>query len=302
MKKNIFIGGIVFQVMVGVLLLNGMEEKIQPEHKKRKRASLELKQNTNQDQEYDSQKYQQDYQQYRMVAGDSASLKTFVLLKIASDVLYKSEKVEALTRDLEKKLSIYIKGLQIVKLNGMALEKFDFNLFAKKNITSLDLSKNTISNLPDYFDGLSNLKDLDLSKNNIKNLPDSILNLPALEFLNISSNPLEELSNNIVQLKNLKKLYMSETNLVCLPNNIEKLKYLVTLNIALNEKICKLPVGKDFFPGLEILYIVHTPIENIQEVVKDLKNIEDLYLSSVQIVDFLGIKNLQPNLKLHILV
>jgi Leucine-rich repeat (LRR) protein len=351
MKKNILILGIVFQSAISALLLNGMEENIEPEYRGYRKRKNEM--STNHENAIDI------WQKH-----ECRSLKSLAIWSLVSNPLHKTEenakKVKAffdcccdlnlLYKKIEQAHELLIKSHKIVGMppctiiqyisvwlklhntwqksvdfkevsswpqlieclakNGQnvdlakrQLKEFSCNGLKKslpKNvITSLDLSKNNLTMLSDDFNGLPNLKLLDLSNNKIENLPNSLWSLSALEFLHISNNPLEKLSANIIKLQNIKELYVSNTDLACLPNNIGRLDSLELLNITSNRKMYKLPVGQDFFSGLEVLYIAHTPIENIEEVVKDLKNIENLYLTSEQVAS-LTIEKLPRKMSINI--
>lgn len=58
------------------------------------------------------------------------------------------------------------------------------------HITTLDLSHNRLTRLPNNFGSLSNLRYLDLSKNQISTVPLSFCNLKVLSWLDLSDNPL----------------------------------------------------------------------------------------------------------------
>ena len=56
----------------------------------------------------------------------------------------------------------------------------------------LDLSKNQLSDLPEYFGQLTNLRHLDLYSNQLTKLPPSFSQLKSLKWLDLKNNPLHE--------------------------------------------------------------------------------------------------------------
>jgi Leucine-rich repeat (LRR) protein len=59
-----------------------------------------------------------------------------------------------------------------------------------RNLTSLSLGRNKLTNLPDSVGNLTNLTDLNLCNNQLSMLPDSIGKLTNLIELNLSNNEL----------------------------------------------------------------------------------------------------------------
>lgn len=58
------------------------------------------------------------------------------------------------------------------------------------HLVKLDLSKNQLEELPEYFGHLKNLKHLDLYSNKISKLPLSFSQLKNLQWLDLTKNPL----------------------------------------------------------------------------------------------------------------
>ena len=70
-----------------------------------------------------------------------------------------------------------------------------------KNLKNLDVSKNSIKQIPDWIASLTRLSLLDFSENSIGELSDCIEKLVSLTYLNISSNiPLLRLTSSITSL------------------------------------------------------------------------------------------------------
>ncbi len=130
-------------------------------------------------------------------------------------------------------------------INGCQMQKFDCRILKLTNLTALNLSDNTLSELPESLDTLLNLKELNLSKNKFKNVPPCLFNpilKSNLRFLDMSSNTLESLPVQICLLENLTNLRLDDNKITALPYNIGMLKSLRYLSIAQNS-ISLLPYG-----------------------------------------------------------
>ncbi|KAF0693474.1 Aste57867_15571 [Aphanomyces stellatus] len=100
-------------------------------------------------------------------------------------------------------------------------------LFRMPHLQELRLSRNCLLHLPEaLFDSLTQLQVLDVSCNSLLQLPDSIIGLKQLRVLNISHNHLKELPLLIGQLHALEDLNMSTNLLTTLPSTFAALKTL----------------------------------------------------------------------------
>lgn len=71
-------------------------------------------------------------------------------------------------------------------------------------LTSLDLSGNRLSHLPDEISGLKQLAQLDLSANRMTQFPSAVLDLTSLESLNLKSNNIALIPITFTQLTALQ--------------------------------------------------------------------------------------------------
>ncbi len=135
----------------------------------------------------------------------------------------------------------------------------------KKNITSLNLSGNLLTGLPQKIKELSNLEVLNLSNNKFKKLPKILTKLKSLKKLDLSSNKVSsekydaltvrdqdltdledldaskfgifELTHEIGNIENLEELNLAGNGIVWLTSRIGKLKKLKRLNLSKNQLI-----------------------------------------------------------------
>tara|TARA_R110002050_G_scaffold121726_1_gene240111 strand:+ start:293 stop:1876 length:1584 start_codon:yes stop_codon:yes gene_type:complete len=103
------------------------------------------------------------------------------------------------------------------------------------NLTSLSLSNNQLSFLPEYIGLLTNLEILYLNKNNLRSLPSQIGCLENLEGLYLAENKLGRLPPQIGYLTNLERLSLNDNCLAQLPGELGKLTNLSSLYLKGND-------------------------------------------------------------------
>ena len=78
-----------------------------------------------------------------------------------------------------------------------------------KHLKTVNLSQNRLKAFPTHLCNLPNLDALDLSNNSIINLPDEVKSLKAIE-LNLNNNRLNRLNDGLCQCERLKVLRVEE--------------------------------------------------------------------------------------------
>ncbi|KAI8605245.1 hypothetical protein EDD21DRAFT_299776 [Dissophora ornata] len=101
-----------------------------------------------------------------------------------------------------------------------------------RNLTLLDLSKNSLTTLPDSIQHLTKLVDLKLSFNFLESLPSTIGGLTKLNSLSLDNNRLNWIPTQIGQLKGLAVLDLDDNPLSVLPAEIGQLQYLRRLRLG----------------------------------------------------------------------
>ncbi|XP_072440695.1 leucine-rich repeat-containing protein 63 isoform X1 [Chiloscyllium punctatum] len=114
-----------------------------------------------------------------------------------------------------------------------------YDLLVLRTITvgndSLNLRGHFLRQLPDLTALVSILKYLNLSFNTLQDIPAEIYRFSHLEVLNLRDNPIEEISSDIAKLANLRIFNISFCQISTLPAGLFHLANLQSLNIAYNK-------------------------------------------------------------------
>lgn len=111
-----------------------------------------------------------------------------------------------------------------------------FNKIIVTKIQKIDISNNSISNIPEILKLFPNLTYLNLSGNKIQNIS-SLSNLKNLEILILSNNQILNISDNLYSLKKLHILDLSYNRLIVNSALIKSFKYnlcLISLSLKGN--------------------------------------------------------------------
>ncbi|KAH3763709.1 leucine rich repeat protein [Pelomyxa schiedti] len=102
------------------------------------------------------------------------------------------------------------------------------------NLTSLNLSGNSLSDLPDTLTALGQLKVLNIGWNCFRNFPSILCRLPCLLSLNMEYNQLRVLPDEIGNLAQLSRLSLAANNISTIPASIGCMKCLSDLSLLGN--------------------------------------------------------------------
>lgn len=177
-----------------------------------------------------------------------------------------------------------LKNLQALKLS-CSLTEIPPQLILLEKLEYLDLTFNSIIDIPNWIDKIPGLKTLILNTNPIKTIsnnianckklsclhisriyglktiPEAIGNISGLEELYIHDNSLYSIPQSIKGLKSLRVLDASANQLQDLPTEIVNLKRLEVLNLSGN-KLSKLPAHFDRLHSLRNLDLAFNPVED----------------------------------------
>ncbi len=118
----------------------------------------------------------------------------------------------------------------------------------------LDLSYNSLKQLPESIDELKQLRILKLVENKLTQIPDSICDLVWLEYLDISRNELTYIPENIGNLTRLTVLHLHRNRLTRLPESIYNLSHIEELYVYANHLPDPLSISDCMTEWLESLF------------------------------------------------
>ena len=171
-------------------------------------------------------------------------------------------------------------------------------------LEALDMAGCELSSLQeDVFSGLSNLRSLNLHSNKLTDLPPSLFkDLGNLKVFNFHNNRLTGLPSGIFDpLVSLETIHMGQNRYETLPDNLFlKTMKLRIVRFVINNQVCKggavncanmiermtLPPSLFQIPSLEVLYMLHVPINNFPvKVFKGATKMVNLTLQSMYVDD-----------------
>ena len=124
-------------------------------------------------------------------------------------------------------------------LRRQHLKSFPKEILRFKNLQYLDISKNSIDELPDSIGILTDLQYFACSKTGLKRLPKEIGKLTNLTYLNLNQNDLETLPHQIGNLDKLEYLDLWSNNFEEYPSfsGLKSLRVLDLRNILISDEV-----------------------------------------------------------------
>ncbi|MBS1780332.1 MAG: TIR domain-containing protein [Bacteroidetes bacterium] len=107
---------------------------------------------------------------------------------------------------------------QTIDLSSQSLGELPVELLELKNISRLNISYNQLVNLPDWLLEFKNLKFLDVRNNRLAELPKSFLRFQCLEMINLRDNNLKTIPIVLKDIKSLKFVSVSNNNIERIPS------------------------------------------------------------------------------------
>ncbi|KAJ8309184.1 hypothetical protein KUTeg_014058 [Tegillarca granosa] len=122
------------------------------------------------------------------------------------------------------------------QLCKLGLKEFPEDLHKlTKNLRTLDLSENKLTELPPVIGSFSLLKNVGISHNKLERLPEELGNLKKLESLSLESNSITALPASFVNLAALRTLNLSSNKLTVFPKQLIKLRQLDAVDLSKNK-------------------------------------------------------------------
>lgn len=177
--------------------------------------------------------------------------------------------------------------LSSLRMVNIRAKIFPQNIVYAKELVSLDLERNFISNFPPECSRLRNLSILTLRCNKLSELPELP---PSLKILDISSNEFEIYPESVNKLTNLLQLDLSYNKLKNVPDSINNLKSVKKINISsnyltyfdidlqnlrtLNLRFNDITFIRLNDCNIENLYLTNNNISNIADPLSSLKSVD----------------------------
>jgi internalin A len=126
-----------------------------------------------------------------------------------------------------------------LNLSNLELTEIPEEIKDLNSITQVDLSRNGIEAVPDFF-GAMEIPYIDLSMNKIRRIPRTLLGTASRRMVNLSWNHLEVLPNSIENDGTLAWLDLSKNHIQHVPESISNLHNLRTLSLRQN-RVTEIP-------------------------------------------------------------
>lgn len=208
------------------------------------------------------------------------------------DIIFKDFRKQKLT-NIPPSVFLY-KQLKTLLLNNNLISQIPSEISQLTFLENLNLRNNKLEGLPIEISQLKNLKILDLGRNKLKQLPKEMKNLRALEDLNLSSNRLSIIPFDFEELSNLKSLSLRDNSLTIFPLCIERMTQLVSLDLKFN-RLTEIPEGIGNLTNLTNLDLSSNRLTELPDALFDLKKLKFLNLSG-NIIPVSQIKELEEAL------
>ncbi|KAF0249544.1 MAG: hypothetical protein FD167_1051 [bacterium] len=187
-------------------------------------------------------------------------------------------------------------NLTILDLSCQSLKNLPKQLFQLIEIERLYLAGNELTDLSEEISSLSKLEYLDLYKNQITSLTEKFGDLNSLKYLDFSYNKLPTLPSEFGKLTNIYYLDISYNKLSELPQEFGNLSNLDSLNISYNE-LNQIPNEFGNLNKLKSLDLSYNRLNELPSGFGQLTNLQSLYLSHNQLSQlpsqFGGLVNLE---------
>ncbi|KAM0906573.1 hypothetical protein ACQ4PT_016705 [Festuca glaucescens] len=235
-----------------------------------------------------------------LVSGPTSTLLKYLRSRLSSDeeasgsrsTPTKDDQISAARRLSQSSKELNLSGLGATSVPPAAWETSD--------VLKLDLSKNSIEDLPNELSLCSSLQTLILSNNKIKKWPGMVvLSLPSLSSLKLDNNPLAEISSADLEVLSKLEVLDLSGNASCLtePSVVSSLPQLQELYLR-RMKLQEFPIGLLRLKQLRILNLSQNHLTTVPEGIKDFTVLVELDLSDNNITALpaeLGL--LEPNLQ-----
>ena len=185
---------------------------------------------------------------------------------------------------LESKRLDYLGSKKSTLNDAQTLRQINWpNIFKRlselNNLTTLNLSGNSLTQIPEFLSKLKNLTYLDLSSNDLCEFPGFLFRLENLQALDLASNNILYVPSQIKLLKNLRELHLDHNPGIKGLSNLSYLDQLSALNLSRND-LERIPNTFSKMLNLRIVILSGNLLKTIPAFLFCLTSIQRLDLSS----------------------
>ncbi|XP_033726516.1 protein lap4-like [Pecten maximus] len=172
----------------------------------------------------------------------------------------------------------YFTRLEVLNVSHNSLSEVPASLARLRGLRILLLQENKIQMIPDTITNCTHLTEINLTRNKLSNLPRNIDALKNLRILKLGQNEFVSLPHDVGQLQNLTYLDLQGNRIWYLPFSMHGLRKLKFLNLADN-KFEHLPIPICQVSSLKLLNLKGNSLKNLSPDFESLKNLRELNLS-----------------------
>ena len=206
----------------------------------------------------------------------------FLLGELRSEVSRRSHRLEETPES--RRIPSGSEGLIDLDLSSRELWDLPMRVFSRPgSVRSLDLSNNSLENIPPEIALFERLEKLNLRGNRISFLPKELFELTALKHLDLGYNfEIRDIPSGISALRSLESLIVTDTLVESLPQELFKLEKLTELVLAEN-KIRDLPSTIRVLRNLECLDLSGNPITRLPAELAELPRLKTLFIGDLEL-------------------
>lgn len=174
------------------------------------------------------------------------------------------------------------KASGVIALSGCNLKLIPDEVWSCRTARVLDLSHNSLQNLPISIGNLSSIQKLLLHANEFTDGSlswDGLATLKSLTVLSLNQNQIKRLPAALALMTNLKELHIANNELECLPGEIGSLNQLQVLK-ADNNRISTVNVSIGECTALVEIDLSSNLLVDLPETFGNLKNLKSLNISN----------------------
>ncbi|KAK9077499.1 hypothetical protein SSX86_005836 [Deinandra increscens subsp. villosa] len=213
-----------------------------------------------------------------LVSGPTPALLRFLRSRLPAEEESGTSESKEKVITMASRLSL---GSKELSLGGHGLTVIPPQVWETTDITKVDLSRNSIADLPVQLSSCASLETLILSRNKIKEWPSAVLeSLHNLVCLKLDNNPLRQIPSDGFQAASKLHVLDLSGNAGCLPEN-PAFSFLMQLQELYLRRMQISEIRADILslPKLRILDMSQNSLQSVPEGLKNATSLQELRLS-----------------------